>query len=124
MSSAVILIFLAALGAGVLAGRAMFRRPVVPEGFSPADDMVRHGTKSEGVVVGMRPTGADPAEYREVELDVMVRTAEGGQFPARHTALVPAAALADLAPGAVVDIYYRPGDQSAIALSAVRQRRR
>jgi hypothetical protein len=40
----------------------------------------------------------------------------GGQFPAIQTALIPAAALPKVAPGSVIDAYYRPGDESTIAV--------
>ncbi len=35
-------------------------------------DLIRHGTKSQAVVTGMRTTGAAREDYREVELAVMV----------------------------------------------------
>ncbi len=64
----------------------------------------------------MRTTGEAREDYREVELDLMVSRPEGGQFPAHETALVPASALAEVAPGSVVDAYYRRGDESAVAV--------
>ena len=36
-------------------------------------DLIRNGTKSHAVVTGMRATGAAREDYREVELDLMVR---------------------------------------------------
>jgi hypothetical protein len=79
-------------------------------------ELIRHGTKSRGVVTGMRATGEAREDHREVELDLMVSRPEGGQFPAHETALVPASALAEVAPGSVVDAYYRRGDESSVAV--------
>ena len=64
----------------------------------------------------MRTTGDAREDYREVELDLMVRRPEGGQFPAHETTLVPASALTEVAPGCVVDAYYRRGDESSVAV--------
>ena len=47
---------------------------------------------------------------------VVLATAGGGHFPAREIALIPAMALPKVAPGSVVDAYYRPGDESTIAV--------
>jgi hypothetical protein len=79
-------------------------------------ELIRSGTRSCGVVTGMRPTGRDRADYREVELDLMVTRPGGGQFPARNTTLVPEVALGKVSPGSIVDTYYRPDDESAIAV--------
>jgi hypothetical protein len=46
----------------------------------------------------------------------MVSRPEGGQFPAHETALIPASSLANVAPGSVIDTYYRPGNESSIAV--------
>ena len=43
--------------------------------------------------------GARREDYREVELDVMVQRAGGGQFPAHEKALIPASSLAKVSPG-------------------------
>ena len=76
--------------------------------------------KSRGVVVGLRFTGEACADSREVEIDVMVSRAEGGQFAARETTLIPEASLADFAPGSIVDMYYRPGDETSVAVCVPR----
>ncbi len=55
-------------------------------------------------------------DYREVELDVMVNRPGGGQFAAHETALIPASSMAKVSPGSVIDTYYRPGDESAVAV--------
>lgn len=78
--------------------------------------LIRHGTRSRGVVTGMRATGAAREDFREVELDLMVSRPGGGQFPAREIALIPASSLAKVAPGSVIDAYYRHGDESAVAV--------
>jgi hypothetical protein len=78
--------------------------------------LVRHGTHAIGVVTGMRPTGTARKDVREVELDVMVSRPGGGQFPATETALIPATSLQKVSPGSVIDAYYRPGDESTIAV--------
>jgi len=68
------------------------------------------------VVTGMRVGRRAGDDLREVELDVMVSRRGGGQFPAHQSTVVPASALVGLAPGSIVDAYYRPGDESAIAV--------
>jgi hypothetical protein len=78
--------------------------------------LIRHGAKSRGVVVGMRTTGTGREDYREVELDLMVSRIEGGQFPAHESALIPVSSLEKVAPGSVIDTYYRPGDESTVAV--------
>ena len=79
--------------------------------------------KSRGVVVGLRLTGDFRADCPEVELDVMVSRPEGGQFAARETTLIPESSLADFTPGSIIDMYYRPGDESSV-FTAHRPRRR
>lgn len=76
--------------------------------------------KSRGVVVGVRLTGEVSAHRREVELDIIVSRPEGGQFPAQETTLIPESALADFTPGSIIDMYYRPGDESAVAVCVPR----
>lgn len=78
--------------------------------------------RSRGVVVALRPTGEFSADCHEVELDVIVSRPEGGQFAARETTLIPASELANFTPGSVVDMYYRPGDESLIAVRVPRVR--
>mgnify|MGYP001551712794 CR=1 FL=1 len=78
--------------------------------------LIRQGTRTSAVVTGMRTTGDAGDGLREVELDVMVSRPGGGQFPAHQSTVVPVSALADLAPGSIVDAYYRPGDESAVAV--------
>ncbi|MGV0744772.1 hypothetical protein [Mycolicibacterium sp. XJ870] len=78
--------------------------------------LIRDGTRSRGIVTGMRATGTTREDFREVELDLMVSRPGGGQFPARETALIPASSLAKVVPGSVIDAYYRPGDETAIAV--------
>jgi hypothetical protein len=80
-------------------------------------DLIRNGTRSRGIVTAMSTTGATREEYREVELDLMVRRTGGGQFPAHETALVPESALVKVSPGSVVDAYYRRGDESTVAVA-------
>ncbi len=46
----------------------------------------------------------------------MVTRPDGRQFPARETAVIPTSALPKMAPGSVIDAYYRPGDHSIIAV--------
>ena len=78
--------------------------------------LIRNGIRSRGIVTGMRPTGAAREDFREVELDLMVSRPGGGQFPAHQTALIPASSLRKVTPGSVIDTYFRPGDESAIAV--------
>jgi hypothetical protein len=91
---------------------------LVRKGLLTGDQLalIRNGTKSRAVVTGMRTTGASREDYREVELDVMVRKPGGGQFPAHQTALVPASSLTRVSPGCIIDTYYRSGDESAVAV--------
>ncbi|MBB2993441.1 hypothetical protein FHR72_004950 [Mycolicibacterium iranicum] len=77
--------------------------------------------RSRGVVVGLRLTGDFTADCHEVELDVMVSRPEGGQFPARETTLIPEASLAHFTPGSIIDMYYRPGDESSVAVRVPRR---
>lgn len=74
--------------------------------------IIERGTRSHGIVTGVSATGAG----REVYLDLMVSRPDGGQFPARETAVIPASALPKMAPGSIIDAYYRPGDHSIIAV--------
>jgi hypothetical protein len=80
-------------------------------------ELIRHGTRSHGVITGMRATGEMREDYREVELDVMVSRPGGGQFAVHETALIPASSLAKVSPGGVIDAYYRVGEESEIAVS-------
>jgi hypothetical protein len=98
--------------------RAAFDDMLVQKGLLTGAQLrlIRHGTKSSGVVTGMRATGASREDHREVVLDVMVRKPGGGQFPAHETALIPASSLAKVAPGSIIDAYYRSGDESAVAV--------
>lgn len=102
----------------MVAVRAAFDRMLVRKGLLTAShlQLIRHGTRARGVVTGMRATGEAREDYREVELDLMVRRPEGGQFPAHETTLVPASALSELAPGSIVEAYYRRGDESTVAV--------
>jgi hypothetical protein len=102
----------------MLAVRAAFHDMLVRKGLLTDDQvhLIRHGTKSRGVVTGMRTTGASREDHREVVLDVMVRKPRGGQFPAHETALIPASSLAKVSPGSIIDAYYRSGDESAVAV--------
>ncbi|WP_166904925.1 hypothetical protein [Mycobacterium sp. DL440] len=79
-------------------------------------ELIRTGTRSRGIVTGMRATGAIREDYREVELDLMVSRRGGGQFPVRQRALIPASALAKVSPGNLIDAYYRPGNESVVAI--------
>lgn len=101
-----------------IAVRATVDHTLLRRGLLTGDqlDVIRFGTRSCGVVTGMRPTGRERADYCEVELDLMVTRPGGGQFPAHETTLVPEAALAKLSPGSIIDAYYLPGDESAIAV--------
>ena len=47
----------------------------------------------------------------------MVSRAGGGQFAIHETALIPASSMAKVSPGSVIDTYYRPGDESEVAVS-------
>jgi hypothetical protein len=102
----------------MLAVRAAFDQMLLHKGLLTGEqlDLIRHGRRSRGVVTAMRATGETREDYREVELDVMVRRPEGGQFPAHETALIPASSLAKVSPGCVIDAYYWPGDESSIAV--------
>lgn len=98
--------------------RAAFDQMLVRKGLVTRDqlDLIRHGTRSRGVVTAMRPTGTAREDHHEVELDLMVRRPDGGQFPAHQTTLVPESALDNVAPGSLIDAYYRREDESAVAV--------
>ncbi|MGZ6777507.1 MAG: hypothetical protein ACXVGO_00780 [Mycobacterium sp.] len=103
----------------MLAVHAAFDKMLVDKGLLTSHqlDLIRHGTRSRGIVTGMRPTGEMREDYRKVELDVMVSRPGGGQFAVHEVALIPASSLAKVSPGSVIDAYYRPGDESEIAVS-------
>ena len=103
----------------MLAVRAAFDQMLVDKGLLTSHQLglIRHGTRSRGVVTGIRATGETRDDHREVELDVMVRRPDGGQFPAHETALIPATSIPKVAPGSVIHTYYRAGDESSIAVS-------
>jgi hypothetical protein len=102
----------------IVAVRSAFDQMLIRKGLVTPDqlELIRHGTRSQGVVTAMRTTGEAREDYREVELDLMVRKPEGGQFPAHETTLIPESSLTDVTPGSVVDAYYRSGDESAVAV--------
>jgi hypothetical protein len=102
----------------IVAVRSEFDQMLVRKGLATRNELelIRHGTRSRGVVTAMRATGDAREDYREVELDLMVLRPEGGQFPAHETTLIPASALAEVTPGSIVDAYYRSGDESAVAV--------
>lgn len=103
----------------MLAVRAAFDQMLVDKGLLTGHqlELIRHGTRSHGVVTGMRPTGQTLEDYREVELDVMVSKPGGGQFAVHETALIPASSMAKVVPGSIIDTYFRPGDETEIAVS-------
>ena len=102
----------------IRAARAEFDKMLVGKGLLTGEHvlLIRTGTKSSAVVTGMRTTGAAREDHHEVVLDVMVKRPGGGQFPAHETALIPVSSLTRVAPGSVIDTYYRAGDESAIAV--------
>lgn len=103
----------------MLAVRAAFDQMLVDKGLLTGHqlDLIRHGTRSYGVITGMRATGEAREDYREVELDLMVSRPGGGQFAVHETALIPASSMAKVTPGSVIDTYYQPGDETEIAVS-------
>jgi hypothetical protein len=102
----------------MVALRTEFDRMLLAKGLVTDDqiDLIRHGTKSRAVVTGMRTTGHSREDFREVELDVMVNRPGGGQFAAHERALIPESAITKVAPGSIVDTYYRSSDESAVAV--------
>jgi hypothetical protein len=103
----------------ILAIRAAFDQMLVAKGLltGPQLDLIRHGIRSRGVVTGMQTTGESREDHREVELDVLVSRPEGGQFAVHEIALIPASSMPRVAPGSVIDTYYRQGDESEVAIS-------
>ena len=99
--------------------RGAFDQMLVDKGLLTVHQLqlIRHGTRSHGVVTGMWATGQTREDYREVELDIMVSRPDGGQFPVHETALIPGSSMAKVTPGSVIDTYYRPGHESEIAVS-------
>lgn len=102
----------------IVAARADFDRMLMRKGLVTAvhASLIRSGKKASAVVTAMRTTGAAREDHHEVELDVMVKKPEGGQFPAHEKALIPLSSLPRVAPGSVIDTYYRAGDESAVAV--------
>jgi hypothetical protein len=103
----------------MLAVRAAFDQMLVDKGLLTCHqlELIRHGTRSHGVITGMCATGAALEDYREVELDLMVSRPGGGQFAVHETTLIPASAMTKVAPGSVVDTYFHPGDETEVAVS-------
>jgi hypothetical protein len=103
----------------MLAVRAAFDQMLVRKGLVTGHqlDLIRHGTRSRGVVTAVRSTGETREDHHEVELDVMVSRLGGGQFPAHETALIPASSMAKVAPGSVIHTYYQPDDESSVAIA-------
>jgi hypothetical protein len=103
----------------MLAVRAAFDQMLVDKGLLTGHqlELIRHGTRTRGVITGMRATGETLEDYREVELDLMVSRPDGGQFAVHETALIPASAMANVAPGSVIDTYFRPENETEIAVS-------
>lgn len=103
----------------MLAVRAAFDQMLVRKGLVTGHqlNLIRHGTRSHGVVTAVRTTGETREDHREVELDVMVCRPGGGQFPAHETALIPSSSMAKVFPGSVVDTYYRQDDESSVAIA-------
>lgn len=102
----------------ITAVRNAFDQALVRKGLVSNEQLalIRHGTRARAVVTAMAATGATREDYREVELDLMVRRPRGGQFPAHETALVPGSALTEVAPGCVIDAYYADDDESSVAV--------
>ncbi len=102
----------------MVAVRVAFDQMLVRKGLvSHAQlDLIRHGTRSRGIITAMRATGFSREDYLEVELDLMVSRPDGGQFPAQETALIPRSALDGLVPGSVIDTYYRRGDEDVVTV--------
>jgi hypothetical protein len=98
--------------------RAAFDQMLIRKGLLTRGqlDLIRHGIRSRAVVTAMQTTGGRREDHREVELDLMVKKPGGGQFPAHETAFVPMSSLERVSPGNVVDTYYRPPDESAVAV--------
>jgi hypothetical protein len=103
----------------MLAVRAAFDQMLVDKGLLTGHqlDLIRHGTRSHGVVTGVRATGEIREDYRGVELDVMVSRPGGGQFAVQETALIPASSMAKVSPGSVIDTYFRLENETDIAVS-------
>lgn len=100
------------------AARADFDHMLVGKGLVTTGELelIRHGTRALGVVTARHLTGGRREDHHEVEVDLMVRTADGRQFPAHETTWISASALDNVSPGSVVDAYHRPGDRSAVAV--------
>jgi hypothetical protein len=79
-------------------------------------DLIRYGVKTTGVVTGARVTDVMREDHRELVVDLMVTRPGGGQFPAHEITFVPASALPTIEPGSVIDVHYRPGQESEVAL--------
>jgi hypothetical protein len=102
----------------MLAVRSAFDQMLMRKGLTTAAhvDLIRNGIRSHGVITALRTTGVARDDHREVELDLMVSRPHGGQFPAHETALIHRAAVATVGPGSIIDTYYRPEDESAVAV--------
>ena len=132
MPDAIVLALLAVIGVGVFAARerflptddmvavrAAFDQMLVDKGLLTHHQlaMIRHGTRSRGVITGMRSTGESLVDHREVELDLLVRRPGGAQFAVHETALIPATSMAKVAPGSVIDTYFCRGDETEVAVT-------
>ncbi|WP_143695550.1 hypothetical protein [Williamsia sp. 1135] len=106
----------------MIAARAAFDHMLIRKGLTTTEkiDLVRRGNRSQGVVTAVRVTGDVIEDHRKITVDLMVSKTDGGQFAARETAYIPATSVASVAPGSVIAVYYRPADESTIAITVPR----
>lgn len=106
----------------MIAARAAFDQMLIRKGLTTIEkiDLVRRGNRSQGVVTAMRVTGDVIEDHQEITVDLMVSKTDGGQFAARETAFVPATSVASVTPGSVIAVYYRPADESTIAITVAK----
>ena len=80
-------------------------------------DVATRGTESSAVVMSMQPTGEISEGQAILHLELRVTRPDGTLFDTVRETPAPAAALADLQPGSVVQVRYLPDDESYVAIS-------
>lgn len=80
-------------------------------------DVATRGTEASAVIMSMRPTGEISEGRAILHLELRVTRPDSTTFDAVRDVPAPAAALADLQTGSVVQVRYLPSDESYVGIS-------
>ncbi|HEY1174822.1 MAG TPA: hypothetical protein VGF17_01595, partial [Phytomonospora sp.] len=81
--------------------------------------IARTGVPARGVVTGLSVPGEMQDGKPKLIIDVVITRPDGSTFEVRKEPFVPAAAVAKLQIGSVVDVHYLPHDESRSAISVM-----